>query len=393
MMHFNRHDLLGPGPDTDLRLLTLEAMASFQRERRLEAIRAAGHRVISRWLSFAERNRVGPIVAHALLEAWGDEFPQADVCRARYQAEERRMVIMMAALDDVAERLSGEGIRMVALKNAGIARGIYPHLGCCPMGDLDVLVDRDRFREAHRLIEESGFILATRGTVEAANLEEGLHSGGTEYRKIIDGEEVWFELQWRPVAGRWIRQDQEPPGKELIARSVAIKGTQVRLLNPQDNMIQVGLHTAKHSYVRAPGLRLHTDVDRLAIYQAPPWEKVIRLAREYQIQTATFFSFALARLLLQSPVPDHVLEALAPSPWKQDVVAAMLCRADIFEPDEKKFNRSEMLAFHALLYDDAPGLVASVFDSGRGPIRVSRIPHYIRQGLRRMTDVVTRYQR
>ena len=393
MTRLNRQNLVnGPGLRA-LRLLTLDAMASSHRPHRLNAVRAAGKQVIAPWIAFAERNRVGPIVVHTLLEAWGDDFPEAQACRSRYEKSESRMRILMGELDRVAAELAPEGIRMIALKNAGIARGIYPHLGCCPMGDIDVLVDLKRFRVAHRIIEESGFTLASRGTVEPADLEHGLASGGTEYLKQVGDEEVWFELQWRPVAGRWIRKDQEPDPAELIERSVPIEGTDVRLLKPEDNMIQVGLHTAKHTYVRAPGLRLHTDVDRLAIYQAPDWHEVVRIARETHIQTATYFSFVLARLLLDSPVPDHVLEALQPPLWKQEIIAAMLEKADIFEPDGRKFTRPEMLLFHALLYDDAPGLLASVFDTEQGAFKLRDLPRTFGRGMKRMTDVLTRYQR
>ena len=51
-------------------------------------------------------------------------------------------------------------------------------MGCCPW-EPGRLNRQTRFREAHRLIEETGFVLATRGTVESADLEEGLAHGGT----------------------------------------------------------------------------------------------------------------------------------------------------------------------------------------------------------------------
>ena len=230
MTKLTRNIVLGTHHPRDMRLVTLDAMASFGRAERLDAVRAFGRDRIGAWLRFAEDNRVGPIVAHTLLEAFGDDFAQANEARAIYARSERRMAVLMDELDAVASRLATEGIALVALKNAGIARGIFPHVGCCPMGDLDVLIDRARFREAHQLIEETGFVLATRGTVEAADLEEGLAHGGTEYRREVGGEEVWFELQWRPVAGRWIREDQELKAAELIGRSVPIEGTDVRLM-------------------------------------------------------------------------------------------------------------------------------------------------------------------
>jgi hypothetical protein len=372
--------------------VTLDAMAAGRREERLDAIRAFGKARIGAWLSFGQQNRVAPIVAHALLEAHGDDFGEAKEARAIYSKSERRMAILMGELDEIASRLAKEGIQLVALKNAGIARGIYPHIGCCPMGDVDVLIDKSRFRQAHAIIEETGFVLATRGTVEAADLEEGLLHGGTEYRREVDGEQVWFELQWRPVAGRWITEEQEPKGAELLARSVAIEGTDVRLLSPVDNMIQVSLHTAKHSYVRAPGLRLHTDVDRLAIYQTPNWREVGEMAKSLEITTAAYFSLALARALLATPVPDYVLEELAPPTWKREIIAAMLARADVFEPDQAKFSRAEMMAFHALLYDDFRGLFASAMDLPKSELGARNLPQGLWRGFNRMKDILTRYQ-
>jgi len=388
--------LLEGQPDRELRRLTLDAMASFDRTARVAIIRAGGAAVAEKWLDFAVKNRVGPVVAHALIDAFGEDFPGAERARALHDKELRRMRIMLAALDRIAARLAAAGIRMIGLKNAGIARGVYPCPGCCPMGDLDVLVDKARFREAHELILDEGFELATRGTVESADLEEGLEHGGTEYVAQIEGEEVWFELQWRPIAGRWIRRDQEPDGAELIARSVPITGpgeTAVRLLAPADNMIQVALHTAKHTYVRAPGLRLHTDVDRLARWQPPDWHEVVALASRLEVKTATYFSFALARGLLGTPVPDFVLDALAPPVWKIETIIRWLRRVDFFYPDDRKFRRPDMIAFTALMYDDAVGLVASVLDAERDELRVTKLPRHLRRGAARVFDLVTRYER
>jgi hypothetical protein len=392
MTKLTRHVVLGSHEPRDLRLVTLDAMASYGREERLEAVRAFGRDRIADWLRFAEDNRVAPIVAHTLIEAYGDDFSEAKEAHDIYAQSEKRMAVLMSELDQVAKRLAKEGIRLLALKNAGIARGIYPHIGCCPMGDLDVLIDKERFREAHRLIEETGFVLATRGTVESADLEEGLLHGGTEYRREVGGEEVWFELQWRPVAGRWIRQDQEPKAADLIARSVPIDGTDVRLLSPVDNMIQVSLHTAKHSYVRAPGLRLHTDVDRLAIFQTPDWSAVVRQAKTLEITTAVFFSLALAHTLLGTPIPTHVLQALAPSGWKREAITALLAKADVFEPNQAKFSRPEMLALHAFLYDDVRGLLASALDTPKSDLTVRNLPQGLWRGFNRMKDILTRYQ-
>ena len=102
------------------------------------------------------------------------------------------------------------------------------------MGDLDVLVDPRHFRAAHQVLVEDGFEFEFRSPFESAEIDEAELGGGSEYwKKLPSGEKLWFELQWRPVAGRWIRPDQEPKASELVERSVAIEGSVVRMLAPR----------------------------------------------------------------------------------------------------------------------------------------------------------------
>lgn len=380
----DRVQLLGDrgGP---LRIATLEAMAQAPRSR--DAIAEATSRT-SAWLRFAERNQVEPIVAHALLDAG----VATDRARAIHDRSARRIAALMEQLDRVAARLSSAGISMVALKNAGIARHLAPCPACCPMGDIDVLIDRDRFVDAHRLITELGFEHASRSVVDPADLEHALVSGGAEYRRAAGEHEVWLELQWRAIAGRWIRPDQEPPTGALLERSIPIPGSDARLLAPVDNLIQVCLHTAKHSYVRAPGLRLHTDVDRLVAAVPPDWAELCARCRELAIETPCYFSLALAEALLDTPVPAAVLDQLAPGRWKIEAVSRWLARVDLFEPESRKFSRPGLLAFQALLYDTPRGLLASLMDTDSSELGVRRLPRNLRRMARRLIDLGTRYQ-
>ena len=48
----------------------------------------------------------------------------------------------MNELDKVGEILNLENINLLALKNTGIARGIYDEFAESPMGDIDILISR-----------------------------------------------------------------------------------------------------------------------------------------------------------------------------------------------------------------------------------------------------------
>lgn len=329
----------------------------------------AGIDAISHWwqqlgedkaFALAQVNHVTPILAHALKDALG--FNNVPTHWGKVHQEIYcRISAYLAELDRVAALLFDEGIALVALKNCGIARGIYPCPGCCPMGDLDVLVEKRYFLQAHQILVDDGYRFEFRNPFQKGEFEEAEKKGATEYWKFLsNGERLWLELQWRSVAGRWILPYQEPTAEDLMARSVPIPGTTVRLLAPEDNLLQVALHTAKHSYVRAPGFRLHLDVDRIVKGQEIDWDLFIQRVLQLGVKTPVFFSLVIPKILFDTPIPDNVLERLKVPQWKAKTIARWLGSAGLFNPDERKFGRISYILFNALLYDDFQGLMRSI---------------------------------
>ena len=87
----------------------------------------------------------------------------------------------MSELNKVADILATQDIPLLALKNSGITMGMYPYFGSCPMGDVDVLVRKSQFREAHHLLVKNGYKLKFRYEFEDDNIEAAERSGGAEY--------------------------------------------------------------------------------------------------------------------------------------------------------------------------------------------------------------------
>ena len=321
--------------------------------------------------SVCKYNKIQSIVAHALSLCVDDGDLPSHWLQS-YSVVDKRISSYMKELESVALLLSNSQIPLVALKNSGITRGLYPYYGACPMGDIDVLVCRSDFRKAHELLIANGYKMKFRSPLEAENLEMAERHGGAEYSvDLPSGEHLWFELQWRPVAGRWIRPDQEPDADELIARSVEIEGSSARMLSPEDNLLQVSLHTAKHSYVRAPGFRLHTDVDRIVRSSDIDWQLFVERIQQLQVKTAVFFSLALAHDLLGTPIPQNVFDTLKPAYWKIWLISRWLQKVGLFDPDGKKWGRVGYVVFVSLLYDNWKGLLRGIF-----PNRKWMFQHY-----------------
>lgn len=312
----------------------------------------------------AKKNGVVPNVALSL----GKDSETAKTLPAHwidaYDKTDRRISAYLAELDRVADALAAKGIPLVALKNSGITRGIYRVAGASPMGDIDVLVRPGDFFEAHAVLEDLGYTLKFRSVHEEDDIDEAFAGGGSEYSVTLpSGDQLWFELQWRPIAGRWIQPDQEPKAEDLVARARKIADSSVLLMSPEDNLLQVSLHTAKHSFVRAPGFRLHTDVDRIVTCEQVDWDVFVARVKELRVCTACYFSLAMARSLLGTAVPERVLTEIAPPRWRRRLIACWLDRVGIFNPDDRKWSQTGYILFVALLYDRPHELWRSVFPS------------------------------
>lgn len=317
-----------------------------------------------RLFEFAQEHECASIVA-SRLKALNKSTPQWNnaIDEWKYRLSQR-----FEALDALAAALKAENIPLIALKNAGIARAIYPYLEECPMGDFDVLVKKSDFVRAHEIVMQQGFDLGFRAenTIEEEGVQAGLLSGGTEYKKDLTDDKLWLELQWRPIAGRWIAPEVEPVADDLFQTALSVDGTDIKILDPVSNLLQVCLHTAKHSYVRAPGLRLHTDVDRIVrAYPELDWKAFSSRVADMRVKVSVYFSLVIAAALLKTPIPVDVLEDLREDiPKRQhDFLLQAIEKAGMFHPLSHKFSRPKYLMFAAMLFDSPKACLHSAFPS------------------------------
>lgn len=277
-----------------------------------------------------------------------------------YDKEKRRLDFLKAKSREICTIMQQAGIPMVILKNGGIMQDIMPNAIQCPMEDIDSLIRKRDFFKAHKILIENGFIFKFRSEYEAEKLDEAFLDGSTEYYIMTpDGEKMWFELAWRAVAGRWIRPDLEPDTDLFIENSHCAAGTDVHVLSPEDNLLQVCIHTAKHSYVRAPGLRLHMDVDRIVTHTNIDWKKFIEKVNETHVRTSTYLSLYIPTVILGTDVPKWVLDTLRPK--NAEKLLSMLAKAELPHPHGRKFSKPEFLRFQTALYDSKRDMVKVIY--------------------------------
>jgi hypothetical protein len=267
-----------------------------------------------------------------------------------YKSVQSRIEFMFDELALLGQKFHTKSLRVVALKNGGLAQVKGADLAEHPMGDIDLFVKKEEFHEAHKAIVAQGFIFEFRSEFEEEDFTKAFSDGSTEYYKILaDGNKMWLELSWRSVSGRWINRKKEPNTDDLIRDSIPWNISGIYVLSPEDNLLQVSIHTAKHSYFRAPGFRLHLDVKRVTSYFDIDWDVFIEKVKCANTKTAVYFSLLFSKEMLGADVPSHVLDALKPNLFKIWLINFSLRKVSLQE--RFYFNRIEFIVFQLCLYD------------------------------------------
>jgi len=251
----------------------------------------------------------------------------------------------------------GEETRVIALKNTAIALSCGDEPANNPMGDIDLFVCPSAFNNVVRKLLDSDFYTLEHEGEQGSKIEK---EDETELGFLIEGVQYIIEIQTRPVSGRWISHNQEPNFKDLESDLIRIPGTGLFSFSPEYQLLLVALHTAKHSYVRAPGFRLHTDVDRIVSRNPIDWDRFVGLASRYNVKAPVYFSLLLAVRFLGTNIPGSFLNELQPSSIKRTILLSSLKRVGFLRPMEPKWNRLSYIIFVLLLFDRVQDLAASV---------------------------------
>jgi hypothetical protein len=236
------------------------------------------------------------------LDAAGADVPDEVLGRLRdaLRRNTKRNVALTAELLAVLSALEARGIRAVPYKGPVLAAAVYSHLGLREFGDLDVLVPREQVATAAGVLVRRGYRprFELSPSQEAALLATRYEH---PFRRLADGAMV--EVQWGIVpsyfgvpldhARLWGR-----------AEEVTIGARRVRSLRPEDLLVVLTVHGAKHLWRRlawvcdvAELVRARRDLD---------WGALEREVDRLRVRRILLLGLGLARDVLGAPLPARV---------------------------------------------------------------------------------------
>lgn len=249
-------------------------------------------------LRLAEHHNVLPLVARNLATHAGS-VPTETRARLRdaYETNVRRNLWFAAELGRISDHFERERVPALPFKGAVLAESVYGDLALRTFNDLDFLIAPEDFATARPALETLGY----KPSKEVSSTEERI-ALRTGYELSFHGQAGpnLVELQWR-VLPYFCGIDLG--SKDLIARSIRIDFSehQVRSLAPEDLLIVLCLHAAKHLWMR---LLWIVDIAETLRTQRIDWEIVRSRSRELGITRILAISLCLARDVLSTPVSE-----------------------------------------------------------------------------------------
>jgi len=286
------------------------------------------------FLRLAEHHGVLPLAARNLssTRAVPPEVTQS-LCQS-FATNVRRNLWFASELARIAEHFERKNLRAVPYKGPTLAQAAYGDIALRNFGDLDFLIAPSDFGSLKSALSELGYYPSKDLTpaVERFWLRKG-------YECSFDSAAGKFlvELQWR-LLPYFYAVDLRT--EELLQRSVRTKlgGIEIPSLSPEDTLLVLCLHAAKHLWMR---LIWVCDIAETMRTQSIDYSIVLSRARTLGITRFVLVSFWLARRLLGAAIPEELERELDDPalPTLGEELASRLARAATYDFESTEYFR------------------------------------------------------
>jgi hypothetical protein len=215
---------------------------------------------------------------------------------------------VLDALELVAARLDGAGVPWLSVKGPVLAHGVYPSPSLRRAGDLDVLVEPGRLRQAMAVLEEGT------GALELDRNWRFSHRvvAGEVHLELPSGMIV--DLHWHLLFLAGERDLFRFPTAEVMDRRQVLRVGEIDVptLEASDTVIHLAYHASKEGADRLGWL---VDITRVVEAWPVDWDAVVRRSRAWRLELPVAVALHRAAAAAGADVPREVLRALAPAAW------------------------------------------------------------------------------
>jgi hypothetical protein len=259
-------------------------------------------------IRLAEQHGVLPLAARNLLErARGLPSEIERALRSAYETNLRRSLWFGAELARIMQHLQSKRVQVVPYKGPVLAQSVYGDLGLRSFFDLDFLIAPADFERARQALAEIGYRPSSDLAPTVKKL--ALRTGNERSFDGAAGKNL-VELQWA-LLPHFYAVDLSV--EDLLARAgrAVVGGYEVPSLSPEDSLLVLCLHAAKHLWTRLIWL---ADIAETLRQQGLDYALVLSRARSLGIERILGVSYWLVENLLYAELPALAKVTVAADP-------------------------------------------------------------------------------
>jgi hypothetical protein len=201
------------------------------------------------------------------------------------------------------------GISAIPYKGPVLAAAAYGSVALRQFGDLDILVREQDAMRAKDLILSSGYGPLYQGPAEQQAV---FHAARKVYEMVRNDGRVVVELHWA-VTSRTFYFPLDPASLWDGVQTVSLEGRQVRNLCPEDLLLVLCVHGAKHHWGKLMWICDIAEVVR-SYADKLDWSRLMTRARSLGAARILSLALFLARDLLGAAVPEDVWRRVKAAP-------------------------------------------------------------------------------
>jgi hypothetical protein len=321
-------------------------------------------------LGIAEQQGVLPLLCQTL-SLVSNEVP-AESMRAldeRYQSNLHKSLFLAREMIRILEQLEGAGVEVMPYKGVALAEAAYGDMALRQSGDIDLLVRAADLTRIKTAVGALGYVPHLQ--LSAAEERAYLLSG---YECAFDGPagRNLLEVQWA-IQPRFYAVDLSL--EDLFQRSVTVRvaGRAMKTLSPEDQILVLSVHAAKHVWGRLIWLR---DIAQIIETPGLNWNWLIAQARALGMTRILWVTLLLVDRLLGLPVPDPCRDLVLADPAAAeltDEIGAYLLLGTSYSTESVSYFRL-MMNLRERRADRVRFLRRLIFTPGLNEWRAVRLP-------------------
>lgn len=253
----------------------------------------------------ATAHGVKPLLCQNLAARYPDSLPTAVLAQFRryLQVHAFNNRFLARELVRLLNLLQKNGISAIPWKGPVLAATAFSNVALRQFGDLDILVREDDATRGKDLLLSAGYRLQYEGSAENA---VAFHSARKVYELIRDDGRVVVELHWA-ITSETFPFRLDPASLWERTETVSLEGAPVLNLSPEDLLLVLCVHGAKHHWGRLMwisdiGEVLRTYSDRIA------WSRLLERADSLGGARMLFLGLVSAHDLLGAKLPNEILQ-------------------------------------------------------------------------------------